>query len=76
MRYAEVKQDIYRIPHELQQYFNGRKCISRNELLAVFTPIVRARRRGHYDEGRGILVTIEPRQVIEVPREYVRYLGD
>jgi len=75
MRYAEVKVDLFKVPAEYRNKIN-KDVISRNELYEIFRPIVRARRRGHYDESRGILITIEPRQVIEVPKEFIRYLGD
>jgi len=76
MRYAEVKKDVYVVPEQLRSLFNGKNLIDRDELLAQFKPLVRARRRGHYDASRGILITIEPRTVVELPEKYVRYLGD
>jgi len=76
MRYAEVRKDVHFVPPEFRQFFGGKELVGRDELLSVFRPIVRARRRGHYDASRQVLVTIEPRQVLSIPEEFVRYLGD
>jgi len=75
MKRAEVKQDLLRVPPELQELFK-KEIISRTELLQIFRPVARARRRGFYDEGRSLLVCQEPREVLEIPREFVRFIED
>ena len=80
MRRAEVRVDIFAVPDKaaIEQFFakNGCHIISRDQLLKLFRPVARARRRGFYDEARELLLCQEPREVLQVPREYVRFIED